>query len=77
MVDDQQLYPRFKDKRTARFAAGEFVREFQSFSAQADKRLRILESAPNQKSLIVNKASHFEALVGDRKGQFSIRINLQ
>jgi proteic killer suppression protein len=35
----------YADKRTRRFAAGEFVREFEVFRRQAEKRLTILEAA--------------------------------
>ncbi len=37
--------PRYRDKRTARFADGERVKEFQAFEEQAKKRLVILQSA--------------------------------
>lgn len=74
MSSDQPLY---RDKRTARFAAGERVREFQAFEAQAKKRLLILHSAVSRNGLMRLPSNHFEALGGDRKGQFSIRINQQ
>lgn len=35
----------FRDKRTAAFAAGEFIRAFQGFEKQAYKRLEILAAA--------------------------------
>jgi len=66
---------KYKDKRTAKFAAGERVKEFQSFERQAYKRLEILESAPNKESLMLLPSNRFEALSGNRKGQYSIRIN--
>jgi proteic killer suppression protein len=40
----------YRDKRTRRFAEGETVREFQSFSRQAEKRLEILDAAPNREA---------------------------
>ena len=43
---------KYKDKRTAKFAVGERVKEFQSFERQAYKRLEILEAAPNKESLM-------------------------
>ncbi|MFN6512884.1 MAG: type II toxin-antitoxin system RelE/ParE family toxin [Nostoc sp. CreGUA01] len=70
-------YPKFKDKRTERFASGERVKEFQAFAEQAYKRLDILEAATNKESLMKLPSNHFESLVGDRKGQYSIRINKQ
>jgi toxin HigB-1 len=66
---------RYRDKRTARFAAGERVSEFQAFARQAYKRLEILEAAPNKRALMMLPSNRFEALVGDRAGQYSIRIN--
>jgi proteic killer suppression protein len=68
---------KYRDKRTERFAAGEHVREFQSFERQAYRRLETLEAAPNKFALMALPGNHFEALGGDRQGQYSIRINLQ
>ena len=67
--------PQYRDKRTAKFASGERVREFQAFERQAYKRLEILEAAPNKEALMGLPSNRFEALSGDRKGQYSIRIN--
>ncbi|HEY9804857.1 MAG TPA: type II toxin-antitoxin system RelE/ParE family toxin [Leptolyngbyaceae cyanobacterium] len=70
-------YPKYKDKRTEKFALGERVKEFQSFERQAQKRLDILEAAPNKEALMQLPSNRFESLQGDRKGQYSIRINDQ
>jgi len=69
--------PRYRDKRSERFAAGERVREFQAFKEQAERRLDLLEAAVNRNDLMLLPSNRFEALGGDRKGQFSIRINQQ
>ena len=69
--------PKYRDKRTERFAAGERVKEFQAFKDQAERRLDILEAAVSRSDLIKLPSSRFEALGGSRKGQFSIRINRQ
>jgi proteic killer suppression protein len=69
--------PKYRDKRTERFAAGERVKEFQAFKEQAEKRLDILEVAVSRNDLMRLPSNRFEALGGDRKGQFSIRINQQ
>ena len=74
-TDERSLH--YRDKRTARFAAGERVREFQAFEQQARKRLIILEEADSREDLMKLPSNHFEALAGDRKGQYSIRINKQ
>ena len=84
--DEQQTEPEaensaaptlYRDKHTARFAAGERVKEFQAFEQQAKKRLLILSEAVSRNGLKLLPSNHFEALGGDRNGQFSIRINQQ
>jgi proteic killer suppression protein len=69
--------PLYRDRRTARFAAGEQVREFQAFERQAKKRLMILREAVSRNGLMLLPSNHFEALGGARQGQYSIRINQQ
>jgi proteic killer suppression protein len=69
--------PLYRDKRLRQFAAGYRVRDFQSFERQLEKRLAILESAQSKDDLRLLNSNNFEALIGDRKGQFSIRINQQ
>lgn len=70
-------FQKYRDKRTERFAAGERVKEFQGFKEQAERRLDILEVAVDREDLALLPSNGFEALSGDRKGQFSIRINRQ
>jgi proteic killer suppression protein len=65
----------FRDKRTRAFASGEDVKEFRSFARQAYKRLEILDAADSLDALRALPSNRMEALRGDRKGQFSIRIN--
>jgi proteic killer suppression protein len=67
----------YRDKLTQRFAEGERVREFEGFAKQAEKRLEILAAAKNIQDLRALRSNHAEALKGDRRGQFSIRINAQ
>lgn len=69
--------PKYRDKDTARFAAGERVRRFQAFERQAYKRLEILEAARSREDLMGLPSNRFEALGGNRAGQYSIRINQQ
>ncbi len=68
---------KYRDKRTKQFAEGERVKAFQAFERQAYKRLEILEAAPNKEALMMLPSNRFEALGGDRQGQYSIRINDQ
>ena len=67
----------YKDRQTANFASGEFVRAFQSFERQAYRRLEILEAATSLDDLRGLPSNRLEALRGDRDGQYSIRINQQ
>lgn len=67
----------FRDKRTAAFAAGDFIRQFQGFDRQAYKRLEILAAATSLNDLRTLPSNRLEALEADRVGQFSIRINQQ
>lgn len=66
-----------KDSRTERLFTGEEVREFQAFARQADKRLRILDAADTLWALQMLPSNRLEALKGDRRGQYSMRINQQ
>jgi proteic killer suppression protein len=75
--NEERAPPLYRDKRTARFAMGERVREFHAFEEQAKKRLQILRAAVSRQGLMLLPSNRFEALGGDRKGQFSIRINQQ
>ena len=67
----------YRDKRTAAFANGQFVREFQGFADQASRRLEILDAAITLVDLRALPSNRLEALSGERKGQYSIRINSQ
>ncbi len=67
----------YRDKRTARFAAGERVAAFSGFDRQAHKRLEILAAATSLADLRSLPSNRLEALRGDRGGQYSVRINDQ
>ncbi len=67
----------FKDKNTKNLHDGKKVKKFQSFSRQAEKRLRILDAADTLEALMRLPSNRFKVLGGDRKGQYSIRINDQ
>ena len=75
MTNDKS--PRYRDKRLQQFVDGQRVREFQSFEKQLKKRLAVLWNARSKDDLRLFTSNHFEALTGNRKGQFSIRINKQ
>jgi len=67
----------YRDKRTEQFGRGEFVRAFQGFEQQAERRLAILNAAPSLDTLRALPSNRLEPLKGDRAGQYSIRINQQ
>lgn len=64
-------------KKTRSFYEGKPIKEWQSFQRQAERRLQILDSASCLDDLKYLPSNRFEALVGNRKGQYSIRINKQ
>ena len=67
----------FKDKKAAWFFKGEDVKSYRSFSDQLVRRMTYLNDASSLQDLRELRSNRFEALVGDRKGQYSIRINKQ
>jgi len=67
----------FRDSRTARFAAGERVKEFSKFARQAEIRLDRLEAAINLTDLAALAGNRLKLLRGDRAGQHSILVNDQ
>lgn len=69
--------PRYRDRKTERFARGEFVPQFNPFRMKAYEKLELLESATRLIDLRNPPSNHFEKLAGNRAGQFSIRINRQ
>ena len=67
----------FVDRDTERLASGERVRRFVAIESMARRKLRQLEIAGRLDDLKVPPGNRLEALKGNRKGQFSIRINDQ
>jgi proteic killer suppression protein len=67
----------YRDKRTRDFAAGKRVKAFSGIERAARLKLDRLEAAVVLRDLGVLPGNRFEALKGDRKGQYSIRINDQ
>lgn len=65
----------YRDKRTRDFAAGKHIKAFSAIERSARLKLDRLEAAAVLQDLAVLPGNRFEALVGDRKGQYSIRIN--
>ena len=67
----------YRDKRTRDFALGKRVKAFSGVERAARLKLDRLEAAVSLKDLAALPGNRFEALKGDRKGQYSIRINDQ
>lgn len=67
----------YRDRRTAQFAAGKRVPAFTGFARQAEKRLDRLNAATCLGDLAAVPGDQLERLKGDRKGQWSIRVNQQ
>jgi toxin HigB-1 len=65
----------YRDKRTRDFACGKRVKAFSNIERAAHLKLDRLEAAVSVKDLSALPGNRFEALKGDRKGQYSIRIN--
>ena len=67
----------YRDKRTRDFAAGQRVKALSGIERPARLKLDRLEAATAVEDLAALPGNRFEALAGDRKGQYSIRINDQ
>jgi proteic killer suppression protein len=67
----------FRDRRIADFAAGKRVKAFSGIERAARLKLDRLEAALTLGDLAALPGNRFEALKGDRKGQYSIRVNDQ
>ena len=65
----------YKDQRVERLYQGEDIKAWSPIRRQAEKRLRILDSADRLKTLMILPSNRLEALRGDRPRECSIRIN--
>lgn len=67
----------YRDKRTREFSGGARVKAFSGIERSARLRLDRLEAATSLKDLAALPGNRFETLSGDRKDQYSVRINDQ
>lgn len=67
----------FRNKDIVALYNGKGVKKWLTIRKQAEKRLQILDVATRLDDLRNLPSNGFEPLKGDRKGQYSIRINLQ
>lgn len=66
----------YRDKRTRSFAAGQRVKAFDGIARKVGMKLDQLDAATAMRDLDL-PGNRLEALKGDRKGQYSIRVNDQ
>ena len=66
----------YRDKRTRMFAEGQRVKAFNGIERKAEIRLDQLDAAAPLLDLDL-PGNRLEALKGDRKGQYSVRVNDQ
>jgi proteic killer suppression protein len=74
------LYPEmvirsFRSKETEKVFRREFSRKLQGLERAARRRLEYLDAAKALSEIAAVPGYHLEALAGDRKGQYSMRIN--
>jgi proteic killer suppression protein len=67
----------YRDKRTRDFAVGKRVKAFSGIQRASRLKLDRLEAAVGLRDLAALPGNHFESLKGNRRGQYSIRINDQ
>ena len=67
----------YRNKQTADFAVGKWIKAFSGIERAARLKLDRLEAATTLKDLAALPGNRLKALAGGRKGQYSIRINDQ
>ncbi|QSV46245.1 type II toxin-antitoxin system RelE/ParE family toxin [Geobacter benzoatilyticus] len=67
----------FRCKDTQALFEGKSPRRFKAFATVAERKLQMLDDAHAPEDLRSPPGNRLEALRGDRKGQWSIRINDQ
>ena len=65
----------YRDKRTKDFAAGKRVAALAGIERSARLKVDRLEAASSLKDLAALPGNRSESLKGDRRGQYSIRVN--
>jgi toxin HigB-1 len=65
----------FRSKDTAKLFQREQTRKYAGLGNVAKRKLDHLHAAASLSDLAAIPGNHFESLVGDRLGQYSIRIN--
>jgi proteic killer suppression protein len=65
----------FRSKDTAKLFHREQTRKYAGFQNVAKRKLDHVNAATSLSDLAAVPGNHFESLIGDRLGQYSIRIN--
>jgi len=67
----------FRCAETERLFRRDTVRLFKAIERSALRKLDMLDAAPDIQTLAALPGNHLERLKGDRRGEYSIRINDQ
>ena len=67
----------FRCRDTQALFEGRSSKRFNSIAGVAERKLQMLDNACSLEDLKVPPGNRLEALLGDRKGEWSIRINDQ
>lgn len=67
----------FACNNTERLWLGQDVARFRPFRDLAERKLKIIDAATSLQDLTKLPGNHLEKLLGDRKGQYSLRISRQ
>ena len=73
----RRMIKSFRNRDTEELANNKYVKQFDSIKDSARKKLEILKAAKGLEDLAAVPGNRLEALLGKRKGQYSIRINEQ
>ena len=76
-IYDKYVIRSFRDAETGKIFRQAFSKKFQAIERTAIRKLFHLHRAPTLRDLAAIPGNQFEALKGDRSGQYSIRINDQ
>ena len=67
----------YGDRWTAKFAAGQRVKQFEPFRRQGERTLDRLDAAATLRDVANFPGHRLEKLKGDRAGTYSVRVNDQ
>ena len=76
-ISYKHMIKSFRDRACQRLWMGEFVKRFSGIEKQALRKLDMLHTARQLNDLRAPPANRLEALTGNRRGRYSIRINDQ